>query len=265
MMTPRTHFPIGRHCTTRILSPARCAAAVCLLLPLVGDSAAAQGATANPAKEIVVSTDQILNDSAGRLAEMRKHLRTYWAPIEVGGIFLVPGTDDDENDAFFRALAARVPLTAGVPDHRQLSKRLDILADDVAAFLSAAKLTPGPYRIDNYHLELAEDGKLPYSFSFDEPPIELPLERTFLFTVTEEHLKLLRHLNTGARDDPPLIELMDVKRPYGYMTYHFLDMAEALGEPEPRDADFTPQQIERYSRLHREMLFAAQAFWIYAQ
>src|SRR5215467_6377080 len=116
MMTPRTHIPIARHCTTGIVSPARCAAAVCLLLPLVGDGAAAQRATANPAREIVVSTEQILNDSASRLAEMRKHLRPYWAPIEVGGIFLLPGTDDDENDAFFRGLAARVPRAAGVPD-----------------------------------------------------------------------------------------------------------------------------------------------------
>jgi hypothetical protein len=46
-------------------------------------------------------------------------------------------------------------------------------------------------------------------------------------------------------------------------------MAEALGEPPPpRDAhdqpEFTPQQIERYLQLHREMLFAAQAFWRYA-
>jgi hypothetical protein len=212
-----------------------------------------------------VSANSMLTDSASRLAELRKHLRPYWAPIEVGGIFLFPGTNDDENDAFFRGLAARVPLPAGVREDSQMSKRLDILADDVAAFLARAKLTPGPYKIDNYHLELAEDGKLHSSFSFDAPPIELPPERTFLFTVTEEHLKLLRHLNTGKRDDPPLLVLMDDKRPYGYMTDYFFDMADALGEPVPRDADPTPQQIERYSRLHREMLFAAQAFWTYAQ
>jgi hypothetical protein len=63
---------------------------------------------------------------------------------------------------------------------------------------------------------------------------------------------------------------MDMKRPYGDMTYYFIDMADALDEPlPPRDAhnrlEFTPQQIERYVQLHREMLFAAQAFWRYAQ
>jgi hypothetical protein len=66
-----------------------------------------------------------------------------------------------------------------------------------------------------------------------------------------------------------IIELMDMKRPYGDMTYYFLDMADALGEPPVRDADdepeFPPQQTERYLQLHREMLFAAQAFWRYAR
>jgi hypothetical protein len=99
-------------------------------------------------------------------------------------------------------------------------------------------------------------------------PILLPAERVFTFTVTDEHLKLLRHLNT--REWQGIVELMDMKRPYGDMTYYFIDMATALGEPPPpRDADdepeFTPQQIERYLQLHREMLFAAQAFWRYAQ
>jgi hypothetical protein len=54
------------------------------------------------------------------------------------------------------------------------------------------------------------------------------------------------------------------------MTYYFIDMADALGERlPPRDAEdtpqFTPQQINRYVQLHKEMLFAAQAFWTYAQ
>ncbi len=59
---------------------------------------------------------------------------------------------------------------------------------------------------------------------------------------------------------------MDPKRPYGDMTYFFIDMAEALGEPVPRDdkgqAVFSSEAEQRYERLHGEMLFAVQAFWI---
>ena len=54
------------------------------------------------------------------------------------------------------------------------------------------------------------------------------------------------------------------------MTYYFIDMASALGEPPPpNDADNTPQftrqQGKRYVQLHKDMLFAAQAFWTYAK
>ena len=54
------------------------------------------------------------------------------------------------------------------------------------------------------------------------------------------------------------------------MTYYFIDRSEALGEqPPPRDATnlplYTKEQIERFLKLHREMLFAVQAFWVYAR
>jgi hypothetical protein len=171
--------------------------------------------------------------------------------------------ESNESREFFKALAARVPEVARiVPEDEQVAKLVRILADDVSAFLAAGQLAPGPYQLDNYHLDYALDGKLIFDAN-GNPPIALPADRTFTFTVTEEHLKLLRHVHTsGLRGE---IELMAMKRPYGNMTYYFYDMADALGEPLPDDTYFTPQQTERYLQLHREMLFATQAFWRYAQ
>jgi hypothetical protein len=218
-------------------------------------------------REILNSMTHDLSRSEGRLAEMRKHLRPYWSPGEAGGIFLFTGMDEKVNEAFFTALAAKVSDLASVGREQQMSKLADTLADDVGAFFTSAKLAPGTYQLDNYHLEQARDGKLAFNADGD-PPIELPRERTFGFTVKDEHLKLLRHVHT--REWHGYLVLMDMKRPYGDMTYYFIDMADALGEPSPpRDANkapqFTQQQIDRYLQLHREMLFAAQAFWTYAQ
>lgn len=145
-----------------------------------------------------------------------------------------------------------------------------LLTNDVLCFFDRAELTPGRYELENYHLEYAPDGKLMYEDE-DEKSGEfftLPLEPTFLFELTGEHLKLLRHMNT--RDWSGFIEAMDPKRPYGDMSYFYIDMAEALGEgPLPTGADgcaeATKEQIGRYERLHQEMLLAIQAFWRYAQ
>jgi hypothetical protein len=243
-------------------------------LACLAAAAVATGAHAFPRqhleKEPAISMTHDVSNSAGRMAEMRKHLRPHWVRGEQGGIWLLTGMgehDDEATKSVFRAIAARVPKVAALDPDEQLAKILDILADDVSAFFASAQLAPGAYQLDNYHLEQATDGKLAFN-SCGDPPIELPRERVFSFTVTQEHLKLLRHLHTREFDG--FLELIDLKRPYGDMTYYFIDMADALGEPlPPRNAEntpqFTPQQINRYVQLHKEMLFAAQAFWTYAQ
>jgi hypothetical protein len=233
-----------------------------------GEAQVETGANADKIEMPILSD---LSSSASRLAELREQLRPYWIPGEAGGIALLTGLglEDEENEGsneskeFFKSLAARVPEVAQVvPDDERVAKLVRILVDDVSAFLAEGKLAPGPYQLDNYHLDYALHGKLIFNADGD-PPIALPAERMFTFTVTEEHLKLLRHVHTRGFHGE--IELMAMKRPYGNMTYYFYDMADALGEPLPDDTYFTPQQIERYLQLHREMLFAAQAFWCYAQ
>ena len=85
--------------------------------------------------------------------------------------------------------------------------------------------------------------------------------------MTQDHLKLLRHMNT--RRFQADIEIMDPKRPYGDMTYFFIDMAAALGRPIMRDhtgkPDFSSQDKKDYQRLHGEMLWAVTAFLRYAK
>ncbi len=53
------------------------------------------------------------------------------------------------------------------------------------------------------------------------------------------------------------------------MSYFYIDMAEALGEPVPRnakgEASFAPGAVIRYSQLHGQMLFSVQAFWEHAR
>ena len=199
--------------------------------------------------------------AAGRLAHMRRHLRPYWIPMEAGGMLLLPSTDEAKTATFFKDLAARMP-----PPGRE-KDLYDTLSEEVSAFFDTADIEPGVYRLDNYHREYAVDGKIRFdSDGHEDTP--LPEGESFDFTVTRDHLKLLRHLNTRSWYNN--IELMDPKRPYGDMTYFYLDVSDALGEQRPpRDADnrpaYTKEQIERFLKLHREMLFCAQAFWAYAK
>jgi hypothetical protein len=215
---------------------------------------------ASPMKEVSVATKakQDLTDAASRLAYMRKHMRPYWDATEMGGIFLLPSMDEDKIATFFQDLQARIP--AGPPDMYAM------LSDEIAEFFAKAKLEPGEYQLENYHTEYARDGKLVFDSNGNAETV-LPPGNVFTFTVTGEHLRLLRHMNTRSWYN--YIELMDPKRPYGNMTYFYLDMSEALGEPRPpRDADnrpaYTKEQIGRFLKLHREMLFCVQAFWAYA-
>ncbi|MBO0764035.1 MAG: hypothetical protein J2P50_05540 [Hyphomicrobiaceae bacterium] len=212
----------------------------------------------------------LLPDASARIAELRKHLRPYWYPVEAGGIVLMLEHERaDANEGFTDDFAARVPEMAAIPPIERWNTLDAMLTNDVKGFFSTAKLTPGTYRLENYHLDYAEEGKLPFDAE-GNPPIVLPPHRTFPFTVTTDHLKLLRHLNTevwfGA------IRLIDPERPYGRFSrgYYFIEMAEALGDRQPPcDARERPQltqlQTDRYLKLHREILFAAQAFWTFAE
>jgi hypothetical protein len=130
--------------------------------------------------EIPTASD--LSSSASRLAELRKHLRPYWAgpkPAEF---------------SFWRDCIGRTTSASSMRwlreyrswrrSSRRSSQLARILADDVLAFLEVGKLAPGPYQLDNYHLDYAENENLTFNGDGD-PPIALPAERIFTFTVTD--------------------------------------------------------------------------------
>ncbi len=76
------------------------------------------------------------------------------------------------------------------------------------------------------------------------------------FTVTEDHLKLLRRMYVswdGCEFGAPAI---DCKRPYGNSSvYH--DIGQILGiKPESGDVDdpeFSDEQVQQMDRIHRQM------------
>jgi len=200
------------------------------------------------------------------LAEMRASLRPYWVPMESGGIFLLAGMDEYKNEQAFNRLMTKFPQAAGKIPELQQTVFAETLASICADFFQNGKLEPGTYQLDNYHLSYANKGQLIFD-SNRSRPTPLPKDAKINFKLTSAHLDLMRSMNT--RDWENMVELMDPKRPYGDATYYYLDMASALDEPITYDANkhakFSPASIKRYTQLHREMIFAVQAFWQYAK
>jgi hypothetical protein len=200
-----------------------------------------------------------------KLAALRASLRPYWISAEAGGIFLMGDMNNDEaNQAIFHKVLALFPEIEASGDGKW-----ETLAEELCRlslhFLEAYHLPPGAYELDNYHRALAKDGELELN-QWGSPPIKVPSADRFTFQVTSEHVTLMRNMNTRTWES--YIELMDLKRPYGDMTYFYIDMADALREPVPRDGEgkpmFPAEAEQRYERLHAEMLFAVQAFWNHA-
>jgi len=173
--------------------------------------------------------------------------------MESGGIFLV------EQSAFVKGLLRLARWQqANLPPIEQM-------ADVVRDFLQYGELAPGHYEVTNYHRH--GNGGTMQLDAYGSSGIDVPSGNKIVVQFSSEHRALLRHLNVREWDDE--LELMDPKRPYGNLTYFFIDMATALGEQIPPQVGgkpgFSAAQIERYRELHRQMLFAAQAFWEHAR
>lgn len=81
--------------------------------------------------------------------------------------------------------------------------------------------------------------------------------RIYRFTITEEHLKLLRHMCVQWEDAEFGAPCIDPKRPYGNSSV-LEDIREILGEPyEDRDRR-SETQNSRYAQLHAETEVALQ-------
>lgn len=77
------------------------------------------------------------------------------------------------------------------------------------------------------------------------------------FTITEEHLKLIRRLQFDNRSDCAAPSI-DIKRPYGNSDV-YRDIADIVGIPQPnrdRDEDFSPEQYRQMDKLNRGVTLA---------
>ncbi len=122
--------------------------------------------------------------------------------------------------------------------------------------MDCGTLKAGTYPVKNIWKSIFPEGKCEVGID-TAVTIDFGTNDVINFTLTEKHLKLLKHANRNLYG-------FDIKRPYGDMTYYHLDMCDALGIKVPRnkndDPDFTPQQLDELDKLHGEMLFAVQVF-----
>lgn len=180
------------------------------------------------------------------LSAMRERLRPEADFSESGGIYL-DSVDPEDPEALIAYAAlgrfCQEPAGRRTDEGQALARRLARIA---SSFIVGGGLEPG-----RYVLTAATDGS-----RGDE-----------VVAVSPEHLALLRSMNT--RTLGRAVMLMDSKRPYGDMHYFYIDMARALGEPVPLDANgnatFAPGVIARYDELHGQMLDVVRVFWRFAE
>jgi hypothetical protein len=76
-----------------------------------------------------------------------------------------------------------------------------------------------------------------------------------IFTITNNHLKLLKHIHISWNSCEFGAPTVDCKRPYGNSDV-YCDIARILNIPIPdfdNDEDFTDQQLQYIDEIHKEM------------
>lgn len=145
---------------------------------------------------------------------------------------------------------------------RDLDQMLVDLAYDIPAiFLSKASVNPGKYLLKNTLVDDYPAGK--FNINIDgSGDYEFGKSLTLDFELTEEHIKLMRVAAWKYW-------CIDPKRPYGDMTYFYLDIASAIGLQYERTADGKPniakRELKRMDRLHAEMVFALSVLFQYGE
>lgn len=220
----------------------------------------------NPADTVIASTAEE-KEPMGKLpddplAQMRITLKPYWAPVENGGIILLA---DVENSAMnvlaFQRLLKLYPEIEQ-KDNNAWAPLAEKLAERCLTLTRQGKMEYGVYELKNYLKEYTENQMYP----FDDKggaPIGIPDAEVLAFDFTEEHEKLIRHMNVRGVDGDVL--LMDFNQPYVGHTDIHRAMAQALGDDLPLDAEIPAENKHYYDILQREMIFAIQAFWKHAQ
>jgi len=203
-------------------------------------------------------------DHAAVVADMRRSLNAFWADIgEAPVVYFVAGPLDEDNaHKTMRGLEHYAPEFD--PDGEVIAQAVSQrLFPHFERFFQEASLQPGTYTVAIGHLREPEIGGLDGSVA-NMRFVKIPLAETMQFTVTQDHIKLVKTLR--FRDLGGALGTHD-KRPYGSSSYFYPDMAYALGV----DLDYGPDgslsdaDNARYARLHEEMLLVLQAFWQHAE
>ncbi len=154
------------------------------------------------------------------------------------------------------------PSRLNTDQKRQLDQMLVDLAYDIPAiFLSSATVKAGKYLLKNTIIDDYPAGK--FNINIDgSGDYEFGKSLTFDFDLTEDHVKLLRVAAWKYW-------CIDPKRPYGDMTYFYIDIANAIGLPFERTPDGKPniakRELKRMDRLHAEMVFAMSVLFQYGE
>lgn len=86
--------------------------------------------------------------------------------------------------------------------------------------------------------------------------------KTQNFTLTQDHIKLLRRFEVGWQDCETGAPEIDPKRPYGNSAVendiHEILTGETIGCTDSKRDELTEKETEKYSKIHREMENALQ-------
>ncbi len=177
-----------------------------------------------------------------RLLNRIRQLHTFWVPFEAGAPIIYPG---DLPDSFAQF------NNEHTEEEKQTLSAVDVM-------LERGRLRPGTYSLTNFWKTFYPDGCMVGSDTLALTPI--PEDSIMQFNVTDEHLKLIDHTRVSGGE-------FNVKRPYGDMTYYYLDMARALEIPihqnQDGDPDFSEEELNRMDKMHGEMMFVVQTFLEY--
>lgn len=172
-----------------------------------------------------------------------RHMSVVWAPIEAGAPMIFYGPTPKSFDDLENA-----------PQKMSDEEKETRIAAQI--LIDCGNLKPGTYPIKNFWRNIYPDARCPVGAD-TMAMIEIGNADVIDFKLTPEHLKLLKHSNRNLYG-------FDMKRPYGDMTYYYLDIADALGINVSRDKagqpEFSEEQFNRFDKLHGEMLFTLQAY-----
>jgi hypothetical protein len=167
------------------------------------------------------------------------------------------------------------PFHLGTETQERLDQFHASMGTALEIALDAAEIVPGDYTYPNffalmphpdvehlmpYHIEvvlpdLFEDTE----FAFEGDHVPVPTGEMIAFHLTADHVRLLRALRVDWSQRNGYVGI-ELKRPYGDMTYFEIDMADILGIPFARDSgnepNFTKEQRIYLNALHNDMLFA---------